>query len=280
MKNKIFTVMTIAWILVLTGCGTTVRPGQMGLKWRPLTYGLDKEPVKEGFYPHLFWNDVLVYSVQWQSFTEKVDALTKDDIHINVEAVVKVRLLPRELYQLQLEVGPDFYNTALKPEFLTTVRSILADYTMVEIPEKSPEIEAKILTDLRRRIEGKHLEVNNVAISHIDFPAGVLQAIETKQAKEQEKIQKVFELDISRQEAEIAQVKAKGEADALGIQAKGEAEAQKIRAGGQAEAQRIIDQTLTSRFLQFKAFDSPNAKIIFVPTDKEGLPIIITPEGK
>lgn len=280
MKSKSIVIATITVLLFLTGCGTTVRPGQMGLKWRPLTEGLSKEPVKEGFYPHLLWNDVLVYSVQWQSFTEKVDALTKDDIHINVEAVVKVRLIPRELYQLQLEVGPDFYNTVLKPEFLSTVRSILADYMMVKIPEKSPEIEAKILTDLRTRIEGKHLEANNIAISHIDFPAGVLQAIETKQAKEQEKIQKIFELDIARQDAEIAQVRAKGEADALGIRAKGEAEAQKIRAGGQAEAQRIIDQTLTSRFLQFKAFDSPNAKLIFVPIDKEGLPIVITPEGK
>lgn len=269
MKNKIFTVMTIASILILAGCGTTVRPGQMGLKWQPLTKGLSKEPVREGFYSHAFWNDVFVYSIQWQSFTEKVDVLTKDDLHITVEAVAKARLLPKELYQLQLEVGPDFYNTVLKPEFLTTVRSTLADYTMVEIPEKSPEIEAKVLADLRRRIEGKHLEVNNVAISHIDFPEGVLRAIETKQAKEQEKIQKVFELDIARQDAEIAREKAKGEADAT-----------KIRAAGQAEAQRIIDQTLTSRFLQFKAFDNPNAKIIFVPTDKQGLPVVITPEGE
>ena len=47
-----------------------------------------------------------------------------------------------------------------------------------------------------------------------------------------------------------------------------------------AEAQKLIAATLSARFLQFKAFDSPNAKFIYVPTGKEGLPIIVSPEVK
>lgn len=252
----------------------------MGLKWNPRTAGLSDQPLREGFYWHMPWNDVFTYSVQWQNFSEKIDVLTRDDLHIQIEVSLAVRPVAKELYQLQLEIGPDFYPRILKPEFLTVVRSTVASYAMVEVPEKSPEIEVKVLQSLRERIRGKHLELDNVTISDIDFTSGVLRAIETKLAKEQEKIQKEFELEIAAKEAEIARARAKGEADALEIRAKGEAEAQKIRAAGQAESQKMIDQTLTSRFLQFKAFDSPNSKFIYVPTGKEGLPIIVNPEER
>ncbi len=273
-------VLLLVPALFLWGCGSMVSPGKMGLKWRPITSGLSKEPLKEGFYTHMPWNDVLIFSVQWQSFTEKVDVLTRDDLHIEMEASVLVRPITQELHPLQLEIGPRFYPSVVKPEFLTVVRNTMANYFLVDIPDKSPEIEVKILEGLRERIKGKHLELDNVTISDIDFTSGVLRAIETKLAKEQEKVQKDFELEIAVKDAQIAREKAKGDADSLRILAVGQAEAQKIRAAGQAEAQRIIDETLTSRFIQFKAFESPNTKFIYVPTGKDGLPVIVTPEAK
>jgi len=63
--------------------------------------------------------------------------------------------------------------------------------------------------------------VDNVTVDHIDFSAGLLRAIETKLAKEQEKIQKQCELDIASKDTEITRVRAKSEADALEIRAKG-----------------------------------------------------------
>ncbi len=264
--------------LLLTGCGSTVAPGNMGLRWQPLTSGLGQEPLKEGFYAHMPWNDVLVMSVQWRNFTERIDVLTKDDLHIEIQASVLVKPLIKELRQLKLEVGSDFYPSAVKPEFITVARNTLANYLLVEIPENSPEIERKILKGLKERMQGKHIEIDNVAIRDIDFTSGVLRAIEIKLSKEQEKVQKDFELEIAVKDAEIARARAKGEADSLQIRAVGQAEAQKIRADGQAEAQKIIDKTLTSRFLQFKAFESPNTKFIYVPTGKDGLPIIVSPE--
>ena len=264
----------------LWSCGSTVNPGQLGLKWRPVTTGLSKQPLREGFYMHMPWNDVITISYRWQSFSEQVPALTRDDLHIRLDASVVIRPIADELYQLQVDVGPDFYSRVVRPEFLTTTRSIAAEYMMTEIPEFSPEIETRILRALKERLTGKHLETDSVTITHIDFSAGMLRAIETKLAKEQEKIQKKFELEIASKDAEIARVRAKGEGDSLQIKAEGQAEAQKIRAAGQAEAQKLIDETLTAKFLQFKAFDSPNAKFIYVPTGMEGLPIIVSPEVK
>jgi len=268
MNNKLkLAVMLLLLAFITAGCGTVVDPGNVGLKWRPMTTGLSEEPLEEGLYIHMPWNSVIEYSLQWRSFTEKVDVLTKDDLHVRVDASLIVRPIASEIYQLQLEVGNDFYVNVIKPKFQTVIRSEMANYIMVEIPEKSSLIESEILEKLKARIAGKHLELDTMTIDHIEFTAGMLKAIEAKLTKEQEKIQKDFELQIAEKDADIARARARGESDAI-----------IIRARGEAEAQKIIDQTLTKRFLQFKAFDSPNSKFIYVPTGKDGLPIIVSPE--
>ncbi|VAX31782.1 hypothetical protein MNBD_NITROSPIRAE01-1017 [hydrothermal vent metagenome] len=280
MKTKMRLMIVLLFpALLLVGCGSTVPPGKMGLRWEPLSSGLGKEALKEGFYGHTPWNDVLLISVQWRNYSERIDVLTRDDLHIEIKAAVLVKPLVKELHALRLEIGADFYSSVVKPEFITVARNVLANYLLVKIPENSPEIERKIKEGLQERMKGKHIEIDNVTISDIDFTSGILRAIEIKLSKEQEKIQKNFELEIAVKDAEIARARAKGEADSLQIRAVGEAEAQKIRAAGQAESQRIIDLTLTTRFLQFKAFESPNTKFIYVPTGKDGLPIILNSEA-
>jgi regulator of protease activity HflC (stomatin/prohibitin superfamily) len=103
-----------------------------------------------------------------------------------------------------------------------------------------------------------------------------LQAIENKQAKEQEKEQKEFELIIAERNAEIARIQAKGEGDSLRIRAEGESESLRIRAKGQSQAQEIITKTLTPDYLKYKLYDSPNSKMVIVP-DKSNVPIIVNP---
>ena len=52
-------------LIMLQACGTTVDPGKRGLRWYPLTSGLVREPLKEGFYWRAPWNDVFVYDTRW-----------------------------------------------------------------------------------------------------------------------------------------------------------------------------------------------------------------------
>ena len=125
-------------------------------------------------------------------------------------------------------------------------------------------------------LKGRHLNIYSVALSEIEFSKMVLQAIERKQAKEQEKEQKEFELVIAQRNAEIARIQAKGEGDALRIRAEGEGESLRIRALGQSQAQEIITKTLTPDYLKYKLYDSNNSKLVIVP-DKSSVPIIVSP---
>ena len=269
-------VLVIPILLLVSGCGRTVDPGKRGLRWSPLSGGLTKESLKDGFYWKAPWNDVFVYDVRYQSFTEKVDALTADDLSVTLHAAITMSPIAEEVYFLAQEVGNNWYQQLVRPQFLSAVRGVVAQYTMVTLPERSSEIGNKIEAVMVESLKGRHLNVYSVALSEIEFSKMVLQAIEQKQAKEQEKEQKEFEMVIAQRNAEIARIQAKGEGDALQIRAEGEGESLRIRAKGQSQAQEIITKTLTPDYLKFKLYESPNAKMIIVP-DKSNVPIIVSP---
>ena len=269
-------VLVIPILLLTYGCGKTIDVGKRGLRWYPLTGGLTKEPLKDGYYIHAPWNDVFEYDVRLQSFTEKVDALTADDLSVTLHAAITMRPIAEEVYFLAQEVGQNWYAQLVRPQFLSAVRGVVAQYTMITLPERSSEIGNKIEAVMVESLKGRHLNVYSVALSEIEFSQMVLKAIEQKQAKEQEKEQKEFELVIAERNAEIARIQAKGEGDALQIRAEGEGESLRIRAKGQSQAQEIITKTLTPDYLKYKLYDSPNSKLVIVP-DKSNVPIIVSP---
>lgn len=259
------------------GCaGTTVQPGERGLFWHPFTEGLSTEPLRDGFYWRAVWNSVYVYDVRWQSYTETVDALSSDDLLVELKTAVIMRPIPQEVYFLAHEIGTDFYPRVVKPELLAAVRSVVSGYAMVHVPEKSAEIASKVQAVVVEKLSGRHLEIASVALADIELAKVVLDAVERKQAKEQEKEQKEFELVIAEKDAEIARRRARGEGDAVRIRSEGEAEGLRIRALGQAQAQDTITKTLTPEYLQYKLYDSPNAKLVLLP-DKLNVPVLVSP---
>jgi regulator of protease activity HflC (stomatin/prohibitin superfamily) len=269
-------VLVLPILLLMYGCGRSIDPGKRGLRWYPLSGGLTKESLGDGFYWRAPWNDVFEYDVRYQSFTEKIDALTADDLSVSLHVAITMSPVADEVYFLAKEVGHNWYPQLVRPQFLSAVRGVVAQYTMVTLPERSSEIGNRIEAVMVEALKGRHLSIYSVALSEIEFSKMVLHAIEQKQAKEQEKEQKEFELLIAQRNAEIARIQAKGEGDALRIRAEGEGESLRIRALGQSQAQEIITKTLTPDYLKYKLYESPNSKMVIVP-DKSNVPIIVSP---
>lgn len=276
MRHHLTPCLLIGVLTLTAACGSTVQPGQRGLRWHPLTEGLSSQPLKNGFYWRAPWNDVYVYDVRWQSYTETVDALSADDLQVNIKAVVILRPIAEEIHFLAQEVGSDFYTRIVRPEFMAAVRSVVSGYPMVTVPEKSVEIANKVQGVVVEKLKGRHLDIQSIALADVDFPQIVLGAIEQKQAKEQQKEQKEFELIIAEKDAEIARRRARGEGDAIRIRSEGEAQGMQIRAEGQARAQEKITKTLTPEYLRYKLYDSPNSKVVLLP-DQLKIPVIINP---
>lgn len=250
-----------------SGCATTIQPGEAGLIWRPLSSGLDDAPLNPGTYFLAPWNSVRRYSLQLSAHKERVVVLTQDDLKIEVAASIIVFPEPSELASLEQEIGRGYYDRVVRPKFRTSIRNVLAEYSMVQVSKNTPSIEAKVREMVVERLKGRHLQVHDVILEDIQFSAPVLAAIEQKLSKEQEQEQRKFEIEISRKDAEI-----------ILIRANAEAEATRVRARAQAEAQKIIEESLGQRYLQYKALDNPNAKYFFLPTGKDGVPVLLSPD--
>lgn len=263
MKSTQLNITALAIILIiaaLSGCAT-VKPGYHSMQWKPLGKGLQTEKIyKDGIVWLWPWNGLVNYNLQWQTYSEDIAILTMDELHINISVSVTLRPIADEIAQLELEVGSSYYQSIIQPEFISLTRFVFSGYNYAIVSPKSPEIESFVHEKLVEYVKGKHLEIDNVTINHIVYPKVVTAAVDRKLAVEQDIQQKDYEIEIAEKQAEI----------------------QRILARGQRDAQKIIAEGLTKLYLQYKALEvqdklttSPNTKFYFVPTGKDGLPIIV-----
>jgi len=266
MKNiNKYWITSILAVLILAGC-SVIKPGENAMKNNRWGQGLKTEKIYEdGIVWHWPWVGMIDYSLQWQTYSERVAILTEDELHINLIVSVTLRPNQAELPELELEVGRDYYNRVVRPEFVSITRNVFASYKYSVVSPESPRIENDIFNRLVERTKGKHLQIDDITVDHIEYPPIVTTAVNTKLAIEQEIEQKDYEQKIAEKDAEI----------------------QRILARGQRDAQVIIETGLTKLYLQYKALEvqdrlavSPNAKFYFIPTGKDGLPIIVDTNQK
>lgn len=261
------------------GCGHSIRPGEAGLKYRALRNPAFRDDVLgPGYYPLWAWNKLVIYDVTSQHSEEVIHGLTADNLHVPVTVTVTYHARAPELYKLHTEVGHDFYQKRIGPALITLVRAEFSHHLHNNLATESPVIEQKVREELQKIASQIHVDIDQIAIRHIDYDDTVTQAISRKIAVRQQSEQKRFEIEIAVRDAEIARTTAQGRSDAVRIQAEGDAAAIVARGKAQAEAQEAVGKTLAPAYLQFKALDNHAASYFFVPTGKGGL--IIVDAGK
>ncbi len=264
-------------IFVFGGCIATVPPGHVGLRFDPWNRVMEKTALPPGNYFVGVFEQIIQYPVQLQSHTEKVEVITRDDLRIEVIATIIIRPNIDEVHDLQMRIGRDFYNMVVQPEFRTCIRNVLTGYPMIQISKKTTDIEKEIKTEVTRRIQGKHLEVDDVVLSDINYSQKIFQAIEEKLTKEQQLEAMKFQIRITQKDNEMERMKAKREAEIRIIEAEAEARSSVIKAKASAESQDLINSKLTARYIQYRALENPNNKIIYYPLGKDSLPVIVNP---
>lgn len=259
-KNILKCLLITAIVGLIAGC-SVIQPGERGVKYYPYRLnGLRVEKIyDDGIIWRLPWG-VVKYNIQWQTYQENIAILTQDELHTTIMISVILRPKEDELAKLILEIGEDYYKKIIQPELFTVARSAFAKYKYMDLAQKSALIENEIMAELKTRIAGSHIELDKIAINHIVYSKIVTDATDEKLSTKQKIEQKDYEILIAEKDAQI----------------------QRILAKGQKDAQIIIGDSITSKYLQFKSLQvqeklatSSNAKFYFVPTDKNGIPIIV-----
>jgi regulator of protease activity HflC (stomatin/prohibitin superfamily) len=277
--------------------------------------GENKDPVNPGWYWHAPWNSYLKYDMRWTSHKEEIHIHSQDGLHMNIDVVVVVRPAPGELYGLDTEVGPEFYDQVVKPAVFAAARDAAGRFTHLDIAIHTHSVEEAISAALVEHLAGKHLEMSQVAIQHFDLPEVVETAVNRKAASGQMLAAREVDLALAQKDAEIDQARRTGAVTAEGVEkalrakqeleqvrlqaeiddtkhksrlaaatadaqetrvrAQGEADATKLHAAAEKERIQSESQNLTPSYVRLQALQTL-AKALSAPNTK----LMVLPVGK
>src|SRR5690242_18916246 len=240
-----------------------VDSGHAGIVFKSLGQGTSRTVLGEGMHLMPLWNDVIPYDLRVHEFKESLSVLSNNGLALRVDASVRFRPKPDELFELQTQVGERYAEILIAPVVRSEARKVFGRYSPEEIySTKREEIERQIFEEVQKALAGKHVVVEAILIRDVELPEAIKVAIADKLAEEQRSQKMRFTLDKERQEALRKQIEAEGI----------------------AKYQSIVRQGLTSEYLSYKGIEaterlagSANAKIVIVGGGKGGLPLVFQP---
>jgi regulator of protease activity HflC (stomatin/prohibitin superfamily) len=276
---------------VLTGCASAlVDPGHMGIVFDPL-HGVRHDPVGPGYY-RLSWScsnmkcpRIDDFDVTFSTKKEDISTTSAEGLSLQTHLAIIYRPIVTELYELDTEVGPNYYDEVVGPEFRSAARGTLARHSYLELMSKNQQIEDEIENEVRSRIKGKHVEVASITMERVDYAPEIAQAVRAKLVGEQEALRqkaaienealkKKLELEHAAEEAKLRgeeQLRAKeqekqiaiadrlvaeSEAAAKLVRARAAAEEMKLLAKGEIEKNRAEQTSVTPLMVQMHAYDA------------------------
>ncbi len=264
MKKIILLLIIVA--VFLSGCTNPHTPaGHEGyVKEQPRTWGtggFQASMIGPKNYGVSIWNNV-VDNVDFrpQTYSEKFNILTTDDLNVSFKYNVIIKIKPGTIKEVvEKYAGIDSYKRYIKEPLRSIVRTEVQALESSEVKEKRATISTNTVTSIKSYLKDTPFIVLKGAVGNIDYPEVVTTAVEKKLAAKQLLDEKATQKQIATEDAAIRIEEARGI----------------------AEAQRIINTTLTTNYLQHEAFnaqlkmaDSPNHTTVYIPSAANGIPLI------
>ncbi|RME26386.1 MAG: slipin family protein [Deltaproteobacteria bacterium] len=163
---------------------------QRGVVFRLGKYSGIKNPGLKWIFPFI---DQMV-KVDLRTIARDVppqDIITKDNVTVQVNAVVFMRVMSPE--KAILEVDNYLYNTSQLAQ--TTLRSVLGQVELDELLTKREQLNEKLQSILDADTDPWGVKVTKVEIKHVDLPAEMQRAMARQAEAERERRAKVIHAD-------------------------------------------------------------------------------------
>jgi regulator of protease activity HflC (stomatin/prohibitin superfamily) len=256
--------------LFFSGCfHAVVNSGEIGLLKDGSNGQISKQTLPAGRHSIGWRDDVIIYPIQWKNFTERLEVITKDDLTVEVIATITLRPIPEQIYSLHTDIGSDYYSRIVKQDFRAAIKNTFKEYPMTQISKNSEKIDTDIQNAVTQKLGTKYLELRDINIDDINYNKQIMEAIQLKLMKEQESEAMKYELSKEKKKNEIERLNAQRDAEITIIKAKAE-----------AEALRLVNSQITTKYIQLKAMENPNNKVIYLPIGRDGLPVLLNLETK
>jgi regulator of protease activity HflC (stomatin/prohibitin superfamily) len=274
-------VATLVAVVLYPHMVITVPSGDVGVLWKRFGGGtvLDPRRLKnEGFNLISPWNEVFLYDLRLQSFTESYNAISSDGVSLTASVNVRFRLQRDSIPVLHQAIGPNYKQVLVQPGIGSLTREVMAQYTAEQVYSTArQEIQDKIRSLAEDRLSEKMMEhegeeesyrvslkdtiiLYDILVAGIELPAAIVAAINRK--TEQYYISEEYKFRVERE--------------------KRESERKKIEAEGIRDFQQIVSQGISESYLRWRGIEatlqlsqSTNSKVVVIGSGKDGLPIIL-----
>src|SRR5258707_1981056 len=276
----------------------TVSSGMVGVLWKRFnSYDLycwcfvgrgtivdPRELRDEGLHIIWPWDKLYLYNLRLQSNTQTYNAITKDGVSVIAQINIRFQLLHNYVAVLHKFIGPEYLVSVVDPEIGSRAREVIAQYTAQEVYTSREAIQGKIRNEAQKSL-GTHLNslVQPEAMEqpdpkhYNDFLQNSIQLLDTLVLSIE--LPPAIVAAINRQTEQYYQIqeyKFRVEREAQ------ESKRKQIEANGIAAFQRTVSQGISDSYLRWRGIEatlalaqSPNAKIVIIGTNKDGLPIIL-----
>jgi regulator of protease activity HflC (stomatin/prohibitin superfamily) len=210
-----FVLPTIMAGVLLSGCAI-IEPGQRGVK---VSLGqMDRNLLANGVQ---FYNPatdrIVEYSVKQETKDGQADPLTADQQPITINYKVLYRIPEGQILTLYEKYAGDPYERLVAPQVQEAFRQVVSQYKADAATKNVNTIKNQVLGMVRDNVH-ELVEVTDIPITHVGLPQVLQEAIAQKQVMEQQALQKSYELDKARKEAEITVAQAQAQAKSIELQ--------------------------------------------------------------
>ena len=288
--------MGLAMILsCCAGCyGETVESGHLALLYDPHD-GLQHDPLGPGYHrlgvcmPFAVCKHLEDFDITYSKHQEEVRTTSAEDLKLDLHVAIRYRPIVSELYLLDTEVGENYYDEVIQPEFRSAARGVISRHSYQELQKNNQKIEDEIEDELRRRIKGKHIEISAVTLESVDYAPEIADTIRARLVGEQEALKRKTELEnealarkleiernaeeekmkteqlerqkeadvkVAQEQAAIDKVKAETDASIEVTKAKADSESRKMLAKATEAEKKAEAQSVTPLEVQMHAYDA------------------------
>ncbi|MDZ4834424.1 MAG: prohibitin family protein [Candidatus Melainabacteria bacterium] len=186
--------------IFVTGC-TIIDPGEVGVKVRMGKMQTNiLTPGMQGYLPGV--DSIHHYSIKQQTLQGKAMPLTADQQPITMEYKVLYNVPEGQVLTLYANYTGDPYTQLVDPQIQEAFRQVVSQYKADQATKKVNLIKNQVLAMTKENVKGL-VNIVDIPITHVELPEILQQAIAQKQVMEQQSLQKAYELDKAKKEAEI-----------------------------------------------------------------------------
>jgi len=216
-------VLVIIVFLVLMFGFNRVDDYEVAVKRNPVTGAVAERPYRQGLYHSILrsWTNYSTREVQYppEGRSERLTALTADQLQIAVDAAYRYRIEPDSAVQLYLRIGPpDEVHAFVYNTYRSAVRDAVAEVAAANILSRDrAAIGSRIDALMAERLFPRGIVVTDFFVRELEPPQTLREAIEAKLAREQQVQAEVFQTQVVEEQANQKRAEAEGIRDAQDI---------------------------------------------------------------